>query len=100
MTHVTDLNVFETFAPKLSPAAQDCDVLFLANIQPDLQLGVREQCGRARFVAMDSMNFWIDSARDVARAHDPLRRLPDPQRRGARAADRQADDAWRPPRSC
>ena len=45
-THVTDLNVFETFEPKLSQAAQDCDVLFLANIQPDLQLGVREQCGR------------------------------------------------------
>jgi sugar/nucleoside kinase (ribokinase family) len=56
--------VFETFEPKLSPAAQDCDVLFLANIQPDLQRGVREQCGRARFVAMDSMNFWIESARE------------------------------------
>src|SRR6476661_8810939 len=65
VTHVTDLNVFADFQPKLSSAAQDCDVLFLANIQPDLQLGVREQCSRARFVAMDSMNFWIDSARDA-----------------------------------
>jgi sugar/nucleoside kinase (ribokinase family) len=64
VTHVTDLNVFETFEPKLSQAAQDCDVLFLANIQPDLQRGVREQCANARFVAMDSMNFWIDSARE------------------------------------
>ena len=45
VTHVTDLNVFETFEPKLSQAAQDCDVLFLANIQPELQRGVREQCG-------------------------------------------------------
>ena len=87
----TDLNVFETFEPKLSPAAQDCDVLFLANIQPDLQREVREQCAGARFVAMDSMNLWIDIARDVARADDPLGRLPDPQRRRARAAHGQAD---------
>jgi sugar/nucleoside kinase (ribokinase family) len=63
LTLTTDLNVFEEFQPKLSPAAQDCDVLFLANIQPELQLEVREQCSAARFVAMDSMNFWIESAR-------------------------------------
>jgi sugar/nucleoside kinase (ribokinase family) len=64
-TLATDLNVFENFQPKLSPAAQDCDVLFLANIQPELQLEVREQCERARFVAMDSMNYWIESAREA-----------------------------------
>ena len=39
-------------------------MLFLANIQPSLQLAVRECCTRARFVALDSMNFWIASARD------------------------------------
>ena len=61
-THVTDLNVFETFEPKLSDAAKHCDVLFLANIQPDLQRGVREQCEDARFVAMDSMDLWINIA--------------------------------------
>jgi sugar/nucleoside kinase (ribokinase family) len=61
----TSLNVFEEFQPKLSPAAQECDVLFLANIQPDLQLSVREQCTNARFVAMDSMDFWINSAREA-----------------------------------
>jgi sugar/nucleoside kinase (ribokinase family) len=60
----TQLNVFEHFAPKLSRASQDCDVLFLANIQPGLQLQVREQCEAARFVALDSMNLWIDIARD------------------------------------
>jgi sugar/nucleoside kinase (ribokinase family) len=65
LTLATDLNVFAEFQPKLSPAAQACDVLFLANIQPELQLGVRQQCGGARFVAMDSMNYWIDSARDA-----------------------------------
>jgi len=63
-THVTDLNVFESFEPKLSEAAKACDVLFLANIQPDLQRAVREQCGAARFVAMDSMDLWINIARE------------------------------------
>jgi cytidine kinase len=58
----TDLNVFEDFAPKLSDASRAAEVLFLANIQPDLQREVREQCRAARFVAMDSMNLWIDIA--------------------------------------
>ena len=39
-------------------------MLFLANIQPDLQRAVREQCRDARFVAMDSMDLWINIARD------------------------------------
>jgi sugar/nucleoside kinase (ribokinase family) len=60
----TDLNVFEHFEPKLSEAARDCDVLFLANIQPDLQLRVREACGQPRFVALDTMNLWIDIAHE------------------------------------
>ena len=63
-TLVTELNVFETFEPKLSAAAQACEVLFLANIQPDLQRQVREQCTGARFVAMDSMDLWITIARE------------------------------------
>jgi sugar/nucleoside kinase (ribokinase family) len=63
-TDETQLNVFGDFAPKLSTASRDCDVLFLANIQPDLQREVRAQCERARFVAMDSMNLWIETARD------------------------------------
>jgi len=60
----TQLNVFEHFEPKLSEEARACDVLFLANIQPRLQLDVREQCAGAKFVALDSMNLWIDIARD------------------------------------
>src|ERR1700744_594984 len=60
----TQLNVFEHFAPKLSDASRASDVLFLANIQPGLQLQVREQCAAAKFVALDSMNLWIDIARD------------------------------------
>ncbi len=60
----TQLGVFEDFRPQLSDASRDCDALFLANIQPELQLSVLEQCGKPKFVAMDSMNFWIESARD------------------------------------
>ena len=39
-------------------------MVFLANIQPDLQRGVREQCGDARITGLDSMNYWIESARE------------------------------------
>ena len=60
----TDLNVFEHFEPKLSEDSRAADLLFLANIQPDLQRQVAEQCPGARFVAMDSMNLWIDIAHD------------------------------------
>ncbi len=60
----TQLGVFEGFQPKLSARSRASDVLFLANILPDLQLEVREQLPQARFVALDSMNLWIDIARD------------------------------------
>ncbi|MEA2300273.1 MAG: hypothetical protein QOE44_808 [Solirubrobacteraceae bacterium] len=60
----TQLNVFEHFDPKLSDASRASEVLFLANIVPDLQRQVRRQCEDARFVALDSMNLWIDIARD------------------------------------
>ncbi len=56
--------MFETFEPKLSAAARESEVLFLANIQPDVQRAVRAQCTGARFAALDSMNLWIDIARD------------------------------------
>src|SRR3954451_10065164 len=59
----TDLNVFEHFEPKLSEASRAADVLFLANIQPDLQYAVRQQC-EPRFSALDTMNLWIDIARE------------------------------------
>jgi sugar/nucleoside kinase (ribokinase family) len=63
-THETQLNVFAEFEPKLSDASRAADVLFLANIQPGLQRAVREQCPGARFAALDSMNLWIETARD------------------------------------
>jgi sugar/nucleoside kinase (ribokinase family) len=63
-TDDTQLNVFGDFDPKLSAASSAAEVLFLANIQPELQRRVRAQCGGARFAALDSMNLWIETARD------------------------------------
>ena len=59
----TELNVFADFAPKLSDSAKRSPFLFLANIQPDLQREVRQQVD-ARFVAMDTMNYWIERTRN------------------------------------
>ena len=58
----TQLNVFGDFKPQLSEAAKKSPYLFLANIQPSLQREVREQVD-CKFVAMDTMNYWISSAR-------------------------------------
>jgi sugar/nucleoside kinase (ribokinase family) len=63
-TDDTQLGVFESFEPKLSAAAESADTVFLANIQPDLQRRVRGRCGAARLTGLDSMNFWIESARE------------------------------------
>jgi sugar/nucleoside kinase (ribokinase family) len=62
-TDDTQLGVFGEFEPKLSDAARAADTLFLANIQPDLQRQVRAQCG-AGFSGLDSMNLWIEIAKD------------------------------------
>lgn len=61
----TQLNVFETFDPKLSEESKNNRLVFLANILPMLQKQVREQCEKAEFVAMDTMNFWISSMKDA-----------------------------------
>ncbi len=60
----TQLGVFGEFDPKLSDAARTAEILFLANIQPDLQRQVRERCRGARVAGLDSMNLWIETARD------------------------------------
>ena len=60
----TQLNVFADFQPKLSEGSINAQTLFLANIQPDLQREVREQCTGASLSGLDSMNFWIESARE------------------------------------
>ena len=68
-TDDTQLNVFGDFEPKLSEASKAANTVFLANIQPDLQTEVRQQCRSASLVGLDSMNLWINTARDsLARA--------------------------------
>ncbi|HYH62370.1 MAG TPA: PfkB family carbohydrate kinase [Solirubrobacterales bacterium] len=62
-TDDTQLGVFADFAPKLSDTSRSASTLFLGNIQPDLQREVRSQCEGAR-AALDSMNLWIETARD------------------------------------
>jgi sugar/nucleoside kinase (ribokinase family) len=62
-TEDTRLGVFAEFEPKLSERSRAADTLFLANIQPDLQRRVRAQC-EAGFSGLDSMNLWIETARD------------------------------------
>jgi sugar/nucleoside kinase (ribokinase family) len=63
-TEDTQLGVFGEFEPKLSDESRSAERLFLANIQPDLQRAVRAQCSGARLAGLDSMNLWIDTARD------------------------------------
>ena len=63
-TEDTRLGVFGDFEPKLSEASRAAGTLFLANIQPDLQRRVREQCDGASLVGLDSMNLWIETARE------------------------------------
>jgi sugar/nucleoside kinase (ribokinase family) len=64
-TNDTQLGVFGEFDPKLSEDTKNTDFLFLANIHPDLQSKVREECKGASFTGLDSMNLWIDTARDA-----------------------------------
>jgi len=59
----THLNVFEGFSPELGPAHRACPYVFLANIDPDLQQRVLDQVEDPRFVALDTMNFWIEGKR-------------------------------------
>lgn len=63
-TLFTHLNVFEHFHPKLPDSYRDSEVVLLANIHPALQLEVLEQVRRPRLVAVDTMNLWIETARD------------------------------------
>ncbi|MFC1461025.1 PfkB family carbohydrate kinase [Verrucomicrobiota bacterium] len=70
----TDLNVFASFSPELPSAYRASPFLFLANIAPDLQLRVLDQMHSPRFVAADTMDLWIKTAREplmklISRVH-------------------------------
>ncbi|MCC6749745.1 MAG: sugar kinase [Deltaproteobacteria bacterium] len=73
----TQLNVFEHFRPTLPASYRDSNFVFLANIDPALQLDVLRQVERPRLVACDTMNFWLrdrhlDAVKEVLRSVDLL----------------------------
>jgi sugar/nucleoside kinase (ribokinase family) len=55
----TELNVFEDFSPQLPPDYTEAEIVFLANIDPDLQDDILSQVKHPKLVAMDTMNLWI-----------------------------------------
>ena len=62
-TLFTDLNVLENFKPEIPTNFRDSDIVFLANIDPDLQLQVLDQITNPKLVVTDTMNFWISGKR-------------------------------------
>ncbi|HUK67041.1 MAG TPA: PfkB family carbohydrate kinase [Anaeromyxobacteraceae bacterium] len=63
-TLATELNVFADFRPHLPESYRTSEYVFLGNIDPDLQRLVLDQVHAPRFVACDTMNFWIASKRE------------------------------------
>lgn len=64
-TLITELNVLDDFDPVLPDSYKNSDFLMLGNLTPQIQIRVMEQMkSRPAFIAMDTMNFWIDIARD------------------------------------
>jgi sugar/nucleoside kinase (ribokinase family) len=69
----TQLNVFQNFHPRLDEGHRACPFVFLANIDPELQLEVLGQMRRPRLTLSDTMNYWI--ARKPDRVLEVLRRV-------------------------
>ncbi len=64
-TLVTELNVLERFDPRIPESYQDCEFLMLGNLAPAVQMSViRQLRHRPKLVALDTMNFWMDTAMD------------------------------------
>jgi sugar/nucleoside kinase (ribokinase family) len=60
-TIATEVNVLKSFRPQLPDHYRDADILFLANIDPELQEDILVQVNNPRLVAMDTMNYWIQT---------------------------------------
>jgi sugar/nucleoside kinase (ribokinase family) len=63
-TIATEVNVLKGFRPRIPEHYRDADILFLANIDPDLQEDICVQMKNPRLVAMDTMNYWIQTRRE------------------------------------
>jgi sugar/nucleoside kinase (ribokinase family) len=64
-TLFTYLNVFERFQPKIPVHYRKSEYVFLANIDPELQLQVLDQIEKPKLIVLDTMNFWISGKRRV-----------------------------------
>ncbi len=64
-TIYTHLNVFEAFSPKIPPEYKRSDAVFLANINPELQMHVLDQVENPRLTACDTMNYWIENKKSA-----------------------------------
>jgi len=60
----TELNVFEKFSPKIPDSYKNTKYLFLANINPELQIDVLKQIRNSRLVVCDTMNLWISQRKE------------------------------------
>lgn len=65
VTKFTELNVFQDFNPVLTEEQKKSKAVFLANIDPELQLSVLKQVKKPRFVTCDTMNYWISSKKET-----------------------------------
>ena len=65
VTKFTDLNVFQDFNPVLTAEQKNAKAVFLANIDPELQLSVLKQVKKPRLVACETMNYWISSKKET-----------------------------------
>lgn len=63
-TLFTDLGVFESFRPTIPEHYKSSDLVFLANIHPDLQVDVLKQVAKPRVIGADTMNYWIERTPD------------------------------------
>lgn len=72
-THKVGLNVLESWTPKVPAAATNARMVVAANMSPDNQIQMLDQCTGAEFVAADTMDLWIEIAND--RLHDVLKRI-------------------------
>jgi sugar/nucleoside kinase (ribokinase family) len=65
ITLFTDLNVYGDFHPKLPDSYKNTPYVFLANINPELQLSVLQQTANPKLIVCDTMNLWINNSRDA-----------------------------------
>ncbi len=111
ITLKTELNVIETFRPKVPEDYRNAEFLFLANIDPELQIHVIDQVKRPVALVLDTMNFWIENKfdalmevirrvdmlvineaelREITKEHNLAERRPEADRNGPDVRCRQA----------